>query len=236
MDLAFEASADYVQLVPTVFIVDGEAGAKKFARQVVEDLGFRAKPFDRAEELLDSGELRQCSVKHPDHIRENALSPMCILLEASLSGMSGFELQDFLAAKRMQIPIIFVSRAASINEAVQAMRRGAEYFFEKPLCKEKLSEAIRAAISQDASLRFQRLESLQTRERLATLSERERQVLDRLIISTPVKKIASQLGTSPHTVRSQRTAILQKLHGRDDADLVRIMLSLRFRESQLEQF
>ena len=146
-----------------------------------------------------------------------------MVLDLCMPGMGGLELQRALAALPASLPVIMLSGHADVPTAVTAMREGAVHFLEKPVAPDLLIRAVRDALTRDEQRRSVQSERAEIQQRLARLTDRERDVLSLLVEAKSVKVIARCLGTSPNTVRNQRTSILQKMGADSVADLVRMM-------------
>jgi two-component system response regulator FixJ len=141
-----------------------------------------------------------------------------------MPGMDGLELQRRLGEKCIYLPIIILTAHADVPLAVKAFQAGAVDLVEKPYDEDDLIERIESAIARDIQFHGQQAERAAIGARLAKLTDRERQVLDRLVAGKWVKLIAAELGTSPNTVRNQRARILEKMQAASVADLVRMVM------------
>jgi FixJ family two-component response regulator len=147
----------------------------------------------------------------------------CLVLDVAMPTLSGLELQDILTKTGSLLPIIFLSGSADIPKSVQAMKRGASDFLTKPVNDEELLAAVRAAIEKDRALRQKQAEVSETRARLATLTPREREVLEYVVAGKLNKQIASDLGTVEQTVKVHRAHVMQKMRVQSVAELVRLI-------------
>jgi FixJ family two-component response regulator len=203
------------QAAATVFVVDDEPPVRKALRCLLQTADFRVETFASAEEFLEAYDGER---------------PGCLVLDVRMPGMDGLELQRRLAAERLSLPIIMLSAHADVPMAVAALQEGAVHFLEKPVDDEELLHRVRDALELDAQLRRHRAEYAEINARLATLTDREREVLELLVTGKSAKLIALVLGTSCHTVNHQRAAILKKMHAPTIAELVRQTLVARFGE------
>jgi len=148
----------------------------------------------------------------------------CVVTDIRMPGMNGLELQQHLRDHRSRLPVIVMTGHGDVALAVEAMKAGAIDFIEKPFDDEVLLSAIRAALTHRAvaSERHARIAAVQ--ERLAKLSEREREVLDRLINGKANKVIAYELGISPRTVEVYRANVMTKMQADSLSELVRMAL------------
>ena len=144
-----------------------------------------------------------------------------MLTDVRMPDMSGLELQSELKARRNSLGVVVISGHGDIAMAVQAMRAGAVDFIEKSgRHRQQVLAATHAALARDARFRLAHTRRVKIRDRLETLSPRQREVLDWLIAGKEIKEIAATLGTSHHTVRNQRTAILKKMQANSFVELI----------------
>jgi len=147
----------------------------------------------------------------------------CMILDLRLPGMSGVQLQNYLNDNGIVIPIVVITAHGDVPVAVKAMRAGAVDFIEKPASQEQLLEAIRMV----SGLLFNRQVPIVPKkivaDRLAKLTDRERDVLDQLLMGKLNKEIANELGVSQRTVEGHRSRIREKMHARGVADLIRML-------------
>lgn len=194
---------------PTVFVVDDDPALCEALQWLLESAGFRVQTFSSAEAFLGA--------VHPD-------APGCLLLDVRMRGMSGLELQARLAEKWPALPVIIITGHGDISMAVRAMKTGAVDFLEKPVSDSVLLERVRAALEQERRARQVRGEHAEVVERLASLTARERQVLEGVVAGLASKQIASQLGIMEKTVEVHRKHIRQKMGVRCSVDLVRAVM------------
>lgn len=147
----------------------------------------------------------------------------CLVLDLRLPGMSGTQLQSRLRDLRLNIPIIIVTAHGDLPVAVQAMRDGAIDFIEKPAEEKRLLEAIRTASDILSNRKPPLIPRNVVDQRLAKLTEREREVLDHLLQGKLNKEIAGDLDVSPRTIEVHRARIREKMHARGIADLIRML-------------
>jgi len=136
--------------------------------------------------------------------------------------LSGLELQAALAAKGSAVPIIFLTGHGDIPMSVQAMKRGAADFLTKPVNDEELLKAVRLALKKDRVGRQERAEIEATKQRLATLTPREREVMEHVISGQLNKQTAADLGTVEKTIKVHRARVMQKMQVQSVAELVRL--------------
>jgi FixJ family two-component response regulator len=144
------------------------------------------------------------------------------VLDLDMPAVNGFELQRILAKKGSVLPIIFLTGHGDIPKSVRAMKHGASDFLTKPVNDENLLAAIRVAIEKDRGLRREQTNLSEIRAHLATLTPREREVLEYVVTGKLNKQIAGDLGTVEQTVKVHRARVMQKLKVHSVAELVRL--------------
>ena len=149
------------------------------------------------------------------------------MLDVSLPGLSGLDLQKHVASDRTDMPIIFITGHGDIPMTVQAMKAGAVEFLTKPFSDDVLLRAIRSALERSRAERSQQAEMWALRAGYASLSRREREVMTRVISGRLNKQIAAELGISEITVKAHRGRVMRKMHADSVADLVRMAARLR---------
>ncbi len=150
-------------------------------------------------------------------------SALCAFVDIRMPGMDGLELQRRLIERGITTPVIFLTAHGDVPLAVEAMKRGAIDFIEKPASDEQLLEAIEAARNHLANRARPEIGKGVVADRLAKLTAREREVLDHLILGMTSKQIADELGISQRTVEIHRSRIREKMEARGLADLIRMM-------------
>ena len=148
----------------------------------------------------------------------------CIVTDVRMPGMSGVDLLKRLRQLKLGLPVIVITGHGDVTLAVEAMKCGAVDFIEKPFDDEVLLTAIRSALNVQATDAVQKAHQAATREKLASLSNREREVLDGLVAGHPNKTIAYELGISPRTVEIYRANVMTKMEANSLSDLVRMAL------------
>ncbi len=194
-------------LGPTVFVVDDYAPGRRSISRLLRAAGFAVTAFASAKEFL----------AHYD-----AEAPGCLVLDLAMPAVSGLELQGILADRGSLLPIIFLTAYGDILKSVQAMKRGASDFLTKPVNDEDLLAAVRVAIEKHRALRREQAELSEIRARLATLTPREREVLEYVVAGKLNKQIAVELGTVEQTVKIHRAHVMQKMRVQSVAELVRL--------------
>jgi RNA polymerase sigma factor (sigma-70 family) len=191
---------------PTVFVVDDDAAVRKSLLRLLKSAGYRAESFASADEFIE------CRKRNP--------LPGCALVDIQMPGIDGLQLQRELIDSNHEIPLIFITGHGDIPSSVKAMKAGAVDFFSKPFNDEDLLQAIREAIQRDHRARSERAERVSLADRLATLTPREREVLDLVVRGMLNKQIAAALGASEKTIKIHRGRVMEKMRVRSVADLV----------------
>jgi FixJ family two-component response regulator len=194
--------------VPVAYIVDDDESIRTLWGWLMESNGIAACTFATAAEFIEA-------------YRGGG---GCLVLDVRMPGMSGLELQEYLKARGIEIPIIFVTGHADVPTAVSAMKGGAVDFIQKPFGYREALAIIRRAFERDAEIRALRARAAQVEERLAMLTEREREVMDRVVEGKPNKVIASELDISVKTVEAHRAKVMVKMSVDSVAELVQLML------------
>jgi len=191
----------------TVFVVDDDKALRASLRRLMTSVGYQVETYASAQEFLDGFD--------PD-------KPGCLVLDIRMPGMSGLDLQQALVRKGLRIPIIIISAHANVEQAVRAMKGGALDLIRKPYKAQTLLERIKRALELDVRNRQVELERATAADLLATLTPREREVLDLLVGGLTSKQIAFKLGLSRKTVDVHRGHIVAKLQVDSVVELVRL--------------
>lgn len=200
-----------LRAAPTVFVVDGDGTARESLELLIHSAGWQPESFSCAQEFLS---------------RPRALTPNCLILGVSLPDLNGLDLQKMVAG-RIEMPIIFIAEYADVPTTVRAMKAGAVEFLTRPFRGEVLLNAIRNAIeSSDAVLRYE-MQMQPLRDRYASLSRREREVMGLVVAGKMSKQVGGELGISEVTVHAHRGKVMRKMKADSLADLVRMAARLR---------
>src|ERR1700726_115612 len=195
-----------------VFVVDDDVSVRESLELLIRSEGWQPETFESAQEFL----------AHP-----RALVPSCLVLDVSLPGLNGLELQKRVAVERTDMPIIFITGYGDVPTTVQAMKAGAVEFLTKPFGEDALLSAIRAALERSRVALSQEAEMRVLRGRDALLSRREQQVMALVVSGLLNKQIGGELGISEITVKAHRGKVMQKMKADSLADLVRMAAKLR---------
>ena len=199
---------------PIVFVVDDDVSVREALDELLRCAGWHSETFASAQEFLS---------------RSRVFAPSCLILDVSLPDLDGLELQRRIAADRIDMPIIFITGHGDIPITVQAMKAGAVEFLTKPFSDEVLLAAIQSAIER-SKIALEREADLRTlQDRYASLSPRERDVMNLVVSGMMNKQIGGQLGISVITVKAHRGRVMKKMQAKSLAELVGMAANLHIR-------
>jgi len=178
------------QMIPIVFVVDDDVSVRESLELLIRFQGWQPETYASAQEFLE---------------RPRAFVPSCLILDVSLPGLNGLDLQKHVAVERADMPIIFITGHGDVPMTVRAMKAGAQEFLTKPFSDDVLLAAIRHA----------------------SLTGRERQVLALVVSGLLNKQVGNELGISEITVKAHRGRVMEKMKADSIADLVKIAARLR---------
>ena len=197
---------------PVIFVVDDDPSVRFSLKFLLSTVGLHVESFDSADTFLR---------KSPPDV------PSCLVLDVRLPGLSGLDFQRELAARKIYIPIVFLTGHGDIPMSVRAMKAGAVEFLTKPFRDQDLLDAVRIALERDHARREQEKEVVILQRRFDSLTSREREVISMVVSGMLNKQIADQLGTAESTVKVQRSRALEKMHAESLVDVVRMIEKLK---------
>ena len=204
----------------TVFVVDDDPSVLKGLSRLLRSAGLQAATYGSPEEFLS---------------RYDPAAPGCLVLDVAMPGVDGLELQRRLAEAGCPLPIVFITGHGDVATSVRAMRGGALNFLTKPVNDEELLAAVGEAVDKDRRVRRAQADMALVRERLATLTPRERDVLDQVVAGKLNKQIAGELGIVEKTIKVHRAHVMEKMGARSLAELARMAERLGFTAPRAER-
>src|SRR3989449_5766937 len=205
------SSSPMSHAAPIVFVVDDDVSVRESLELLIRCAGWQAETFASAQEFL---------------VRPRVLAPSCLVLDISLPGLNGLDLQKRVAADRSDMPIIFITGHGDIPMSVQAMKAGAVEFLTKPFGDGVLLSAIRNAIARSHAALSQEAEIRVLRDSYDSLSRREREVMALVVTGKLNKQVGGELGISEITVKAHRGKVMRKMKADSLADLVKMATRL----------
>ena len=197
---------------PIVFVVDDDISVRESLELLISTAGWQPETFASAGEFL---------------ARPRAVAPSCLVLDITLPDLNGLDLQQRVAADRLDMPIIFITGYGDVPMTVRAMKAGAAEFLTKPFNDEVLLGAIRQAIERSHIALEQEADLRTLRDRYDSLSRREREVMALVVSGLLNKQVGYELGISEITVKAHRGSVMRKMNAGSFADLVNMQAKLR---------
>jgi two-component system response regulator FixJ len=195
---------------PLIYVVDDDASVRDSLTLLLETAGFQVRAYDSPLSFLAA-------------VPSGGVG--CVLTDVQMPELNGLELQQRIGAQGIRLPVIVMTGHGDVPIAVQALKAGATDFLEKPFDDAQLLSAVKRAIAVSQRAKDEATAVADIAGRLATLTPREREVLDRLVAGQPNKTIAYDLGSSPRTVEVHRARVMEKMQARSLAELVRMTIA-----------
>ena len=195
----------------TVFLVDDDPGVRRSLSRVLREAGFEVQAYESAEAFL---------------ARPDTTTRGCLVLDVSMPGLNGLDLQRRLSEAGESMSIVFLTGHGDIPMSVRAIKAGAVDFLTKPVTSETLLATLRSALDQDAIARRADEEAAELARRFASLTAREREVLAALVAGQLNKQIAADLGVVEQTVKFHRARIMERMQARTVAELMHMAAKL----------
>jgi FixJ family two-component response regulator len=202
---------------PTVFIVDDDPAVRRALVRLLKAAGFRPAAFASAEDFLR---------------RPLPAGPACAILDVSMTGLSGLDLQRTLAARDARLPVVFLTGHGDVPMSVQAMKGGAVDFLLKPFHHEDLLAAVRQALARGAGARQEAAETAELRRRAEALSARQREVMALVVGGLLNKQAGHRLGVTERTIKAHRGKVMDKMGAGSLPELVRMAARLAITAAQ----
>lgn len=190
-----------------VYVVDDDVGMRRSTRMMLEVLGWTTEGFEDGRKFLRAA----------PHLEQGP-----VLLDVRMPGLDGIQVQQQMLQQGLSFPVVVITGHGDVDLAVEAMKRGATDFVEKPFRRERLVTAVENASRRIDEQDWLHRTAEQARARLNCLTPREREVLDQLVLGHPNKTVAYDLGISPRTVEVHRAKIMEKLHARSFSDALKV--------------
>ncbi len=194
---------------PTVYILDDDQAVRESLHWLVESVGLKVETYASPRKFLNGDDLKR---------------PGCLVLDIRMPAMSGLQVQENLAARGIDIPIIIITGHGDVTSAVRAMRQGAVDLLEKPFNHQELLERIQQSIERDVERIRERTRQLEAWVRHESLTSREREVMHLVAVGKSNKVMARRLGISPKTIEIHRANMMYKMKAESLPDLVRMSI------------
>jgi FixJ family two-component response regulator len=205
------------EATPMVFVVEDDSSVREALAGLIRSAGWNVEVFVSAHDFLG----------HP-----RADAPSCLVLDIGLPGLSGLDLQARMAETHNDIPIVFITGHGDIPMSVRAMKAGAVEFLTKPFVDQDLLDGIQTALERDRAVRSEEEELQELRDCYASLTPRERQVLELVISGRLNKQAAAELGTSEITIKVHRGRVMAKMRATSLPDLVNRAAKLKLKAAE----
>jgi len=192
---------------PVVFVVDDDISVRESLDLLIRSAGLQSETFSSAQDFL---------------VRSRTPVPSCLILDISMPGLNGLELQKRVVAEHPDLPIIFITGHGDVPKTVQAMKAGAVEFLTKPFNDDVLLSAVRQALERSRIILGQQTEINTLQERYSSLTSREREVMALVVSGLLNKQVGGQLGISEITVKAHRGKVMQKMKADSLPDLVKM--------------
>jgi len=197
---------------PRVHIIDDDEAMRDSLKWLLESRGLEVELYPSAEAFLRAFSSDFCG---------------CLVLDVRMPGMTGLDLYEQLRARASTLPVIFITGHGDVPMAVSALKQGAADFIEKPFNDQDMLRLIEACMKQDRAAASKRAENAIAARRLESLTQREREVLDLIVVGKLNKQIADELGISIKTVEVHRSRVMEKMGANSVAELVQLVLKSR---------
>lgn len=196
---------------PTVFVVDDDPEVRDSLRRLVASVGLAIESYPTAQDFLDNLDVARSG---------------CVIADIRMPGLSGLELQEKLAERNSLLPVIILTGYGEVPTAVRAMKQGAFDFIEKPYSSQRVLDAVQQALESNRQAVEDHEERSRMAKLLATLTPREREVMNLVVAGTTNRVIAAHLGLQQKTVEFHRASVMKKIGADSVADLIRLALRL----------
>jgi FixJ family two-component response regulator len=200
-----------------IFVVEDDSSVREALAGLIRSAGWNVEVFVSAHDFLANS---------------RAAAPSCLVLDVGLPGLSGLDLQARMAELHSDIPIVFITGHGDIPMSVRAMKAGAVEFLTKPFLDQDLLDGIQVAIERDRAARTEDADLRELRECHASLTPRERQVMELVISGRLNKQVAAELGTSEITIKVHRGRVMTKMRATSLPDLVNRATRLKLRPAE----